>query len=80
MNVVVTGTKTVDEFKNKRDEMEQLAIKCYKHHKKPLGSKWDKGEPVKVWYSVDDNICVQYMNGSCYKYRIYDNYKRVKLE
>lgn len=67
MHIVVKGTKTVDEYKSVKSKIEELAERCYAAHKSAAGT-WDDGQPVKVWYDPDGNLCVEYESGKWWHY------------
>lgn len=68
MHIVVKGTKTVQEFKEKQKMMSDLAVMCFRTHKNCVG-QWNNGEPVKVWFDQYENLCIEYSSGSYFHYR-----------
>jgi hypothetical protein len=67
MHTVIKGTKTIKEFKEKQRFMEQKATECCNRHKEAV-EDWKEGEPVKVWFDMDDNLCIEYESGKCWHY------------
>lgn len=74
MNIVIKNTKTVDEYKQKHDEMQEKALFCYQEHKRAF-EKWQEGEPIKVWTDSADNLCIEYASGNWWHYKVQDNKK-----
>ena len=66
-NTVIKGTKTIDEYKKKLLFMNQKATEFYSRHKEAV-EDWKEGEPVKVWFDMDDNLCIEYESGKCWHY------------
>lgn len=66
-NTVIKGTKTIDEYKKKLSFMNQKAAEFYNKHKEAV-ENWTEGEPVKVWFDMDDNLCIEYDSGNCWHY------------
>lgn len=66
-HTVIKGTKTIDEYKKKQMFMEQKATEFYNKHKEAV-ENWTEGEPVKVWFDMDDNLCIEYDSGNCWHY------------
>lgn len=66
-NTVIKGTKTIDEYKKKQMFMEQKATEFYNKHKEAV-ENWTEGEPVKVWFDMDENLCIEYDSGNCWHY------------
>lgn len=71
MHTVIKGTKTVEEFKKKQEELENLAQKAYESHKM-FCEDWRYGEPVKVWNEEGSEVCVQYESGKYWHYKDLD--------
>lgn len=67
MHTVIKGTKTVDEFKELKEYLEQRAKEHYKSHKKAFET-WRFGEIDKVWIDKDGFICIQYESGDWWHY------------
>lgn len=67
LNTVIKGTKTIAEFKEVKERMESLTEKYYKAHKSACGD-WTNGEPTKVWWDMDGNLCIEYENGKWWHY------------
>lgn len=66
-HTVIKGTKTIDEYREKQRFMEQKAAEFYNRHKEAV-ENWTEGEPVKVWFDMDDNLCIEYDSGNCWHY------------
>lgn len=66
-HTVIKGTKTIDEYKKKQMFMEQKATEFYNKHKEAV-ENWTEGEPVKVWFDMDENLCIEYDSGNCWHY------------
>lgn len=54
-------------FKEVKEQMEQLTKTCYERHKS-VWEKWENGEPVKSWFDNDGNLCIEYENGKWWHY------------
>lgn len=67
MHTVIKGTKTIKEFKEKQRFMEQKATEFYNKHKEAV-ENWTEGEPVKVWFDMDENLCIEYESGNWWHY------------
>ena len=67
MNTVIKGTKTIAEFKRVREDMENLARANYARHKEAV-EDWREGEPVKVWFDVENILCIKYESGNSWHY------------
>lgn len=67
LHTVIKGTKTITEFKEVKERMESLTEKYYKAHKSACGD-WKNGEPTKVWWDMDGNLCIEYENGKWWHY------------
>lgn len=66
-HTVIKGTKTIDEYEKKLLFMNQKATEFYSRHKEAV-EDWKEGEPVKVWFDMDDNLCIEYESGKCWHY------------
>ena len=66
-HTVIKGTKTIDEYKKKQMFMEQKATEFYNKHKEAV-ENWTEGEPVKVWFDMDENLCIEYESGNWWHY------------
>lgn len=66
-HTVIKGTKTIDEYKKKQMFMEQKATEFYNKHKEAVES-WTEGEPVKVWFDMNDDLCIEYESGKWWHY------------
>lgn len=67
MNTVIKGTKTIAEYKSVCESMENLAIANYNRHKEAF-EEWKEGEPVKVWFDFEGNLCIEYESGKWWHY------------
>lgn len=76
MHLVVKGTKTIEEFKEKKSKLEVMA-KRYSAEHIDKAISWGHGEPVKAWYaessrndgSLDANeIWIEYRDGESFRY------------
>ena len=67
MHIVVKGTKSIAEFKAVKETMEKLTDECVSRHKQAV-ENWAEGEPVKVWFDIDNNLCIQYESGNWWHY------------
>lgn len=68
IHYVIKGTQTISEYKNVRSEMEQRMIECAEAHHKACET-WTHGEPTRVWYDSQGNICIDYEDGNYWHYR-----------
>ena len=66
-HTVIKGTKTIDEYEKKLLFMNQKATEFYSRHKKAV-EDWKEGEPVKVWFDMNDDLCIEYESGKCWHY------------
>ena len=66
-HTVIKGTKTIDEYKKKQMFMEQKATEFYNKHKEAV-EDWEEGEPVKVWFDMNDDLCIEYESGKWWHY------------
>lgn len=64
---VIKETPTITEYKELKDKMERLAKTCYENHKSAWEC-WNNGEPVKIWWDADGNLCIEYESGEWYHY------------
>lgn len=67
MNTVIKGCKTIGEFKEAQQKLEELAELAYKNHKSSV-ENWNEGEPVKTWYDSNENVCIEYESGNYWHY------------
>ena len=72
MDAVIRGAKTIDEFKKRRADMEQQAMKYYNAHRTAC-EDWRDGEPSRTLYSWDGSLIVEYESGRWWHYRDTDN-------
>lgn len=72
MNIVIKGTKTIEEFKEVKAQMEKRALNNFEKHKN-FFENWQEGEIVKVWYEDYKNkdvICIEYESGNWWHYNV----------
>ena len=67
VHTVIKGTKTIAEFKELREKMEQLTEVYFNNHKQAF-ENWENGEPVKAWWDSNSNLCIEYENGKWWHY------------
>ena len=67
VHTVIKGTKTIVEFKELREKMEHLTEVYFNNHKSAW-ENWENGEPVKVWWDSNNNLCIEYENGKWWHY------------
>lgn len=67
LHTVIKGTKTIAEFKELKEKMEHLTETYYNNHKSAW-ENWENGEPTKVWFDMDGNLCIEYENGKWWHY------------
>lgn len=67
MHIVVKGAKTIAEYKRVYKYMENLAMACYAKHKEAY-EEWGEGEPVRVWFDFERNLCIEYESGKMWFY------------
>lgn len=66
---VIKHTKTIAEYKKVRTDMQNRADKYFHEHLQAYHDEWTNGEPVKAWYDIDGNLCVEYESGQWWHYR-----------
>ena len=67
VHTVIKGTKTIAEFKELREKMENLTEVYFNDHKSAW-ENWENGEPVKAWWDNNNNLCIEYENGKWWHY------------
>lgn len=67
MQTVIKGTKTVSEYKQRKKLLEDLANQCFSVHFNAVGV-WGYGQPIKAWFDLNENLCLEYENGSVFTY------------
>ena len=72
MDVVIRDAKTIEEFKNRRADMEQRATRYYETHRAAC-EDWRHGEPSRVMFSWDGSFIIEYESGQWWHYRDTDN-------
>lgn len=72
MDVVIRDAKTIEEFKTRRSDMEQRAMRYYETHR-AVCEDWQDGEPSRALYSWDGSFIVEYTSGRWWHYRDTEN-------
>lgn len=72
MHVVVKNTKTIEEYKQTMQTMEEQAEAFYKVHKNACET-WKHGEPVKVEKDNVGALCITYDSGTWFHYKLTPN-------
>lgn len=67
MHIVIKGTKTIEEFKQRKAEMEEKALRYSEAHRRAF-EVWREGNIEKVWLDADGTLCIQYESGSWWHY------------
>ena len=67
VHTVIKETKTIAEFKELREKMENLTEVYFNDHKSAW-ENWENGEPVKAWWDNNNNLCIEYENGKWWHY------------
>ena len=67
MQTVIKGTNSIAEYKTVKETMEKLTDEFASRHKQAVES-WAEGEPVKAWFDMDNNLCIQYESGNWWHY------------
>lgn len=67
MNTVIKGTKSIAEYKAVKETMEKLTDEFASRHKQAV-ENWAEGEPVKAWFDMDNNLCIEYESGKWWHY------------
>lgn len=57
MKTIIKGTKTIEEYKAAKATLEQEAMRRYERNP-------EHGEPVTAYYSIDDEIVVEFSDGT----------------
>jgi len=68
IEVVVKGTKTIEEFKKVRASMEERAERYSKQHISAC-ENWQEGLPVKCWRGQYGVLWIEYESGHCWQYK-----------
>lgn len=68
IKVVVSGTKTIEEFKQVKASMEERARRYSKQHIASC-EHWQDGCPVKCWRGSLGVLWIEYESGHCWQYR-----------
>lgn len=48
------------------DKLKKVPVKIDRH--KQAFENWSEGEPVKVWFDSDNNLCIEYESGNWWHY------------
>lgn len=67
LNTVIKGTSTIEEYKQVKEKMETLVKEFSEKHMTEVGD-WTHGEPVKTWWGIDGDLCIEYEDGYCCSY------------
>ena len=67
METVIKHTKTIAEYKQLKEFMENTAKTFAENHKQAV-EHWEHGEISKVWIDANSNICIEYNSGSWWHY------------
>lgn len=65
--MVIKGTKTIEEFKEVKARMEELAVEMSKKHCQAC-KDWKEGGITKVWFDKNSNLCIEYESGKWWHY------------
>lgn len=68
IEVVVKGTKTIEEFKRVREDMLKRAERYSRKHIASC-ENWQEGFPVKCWRGAFGVLWIEYESGHCWQYR-----------
>lgn len=68
IDCIISGTKTIDEFKRVRASMEERAERYSKQHISAC-ENWQEGLPVKCWRGQYGVLWIEYESGNCWQYR-----------
>lgn len=68
IEVVVKGTKTIEEFKRVREDMQKRAERYSRKHIASC-ENWQEGYPVKCWRGAFGVLWIEYESGHCWQYR-----------
>jgi hypothetical protein len=67
IEVVVKGTKTIEEFKRMRENMLKRAERYSKRHIASC-EHWQEGLPVKCWRGEHGLLWIEYESGHAWQY------------
>ena len=67
MDVVIKGTKTIEEFKQVKASMEERAERYSRRHIASC-EHWQDGCPVKCWRGSYGSLWIEYESGNCWQY------------
>lgn len=68
IDVVVKGTKTIEEFKKVQAEMRTRAERYSTKHINSC-ENWQEGLPVKCWRGAFGALWIEYESGHCWQYK-----------
>ena len=66
MRTVIKGTKTIEEYKELKSRMEELAVQAYEKHR-AMCENWNYGGIEKVRFD-NELLSIEYESGQCYHY------------
>ncbi len=67
IDTIITGTKTIDEYKKLRANMQEQAERYSQQHMAAT-EIWQYGLPVKCWRSDSADLCIEYKSGQWWHY------------
>ena len=67
MDVVIKGTKTIEEFKQVKASMEERAERYSRRHIASC-EHWQDSYPVKCWKGSFGALWIEYESGKCWQY------------
>lgn len=67
MDVVIRGTKTIEEFKQVRENMLRRADRYSRKHIASC-EHWQEGLPVKCWRGERGSLWIKYESGHAWQY------------
>lgn len=68
MHTVIKGTKTIAEYKQVQEYMQEKARAYFDAHKAGC-EEWTHGLPEKIWREGEDVLCIEYTDGSWWHYQ-----------
>lgn len=67
MHTVIKGTKTIAEYKQVQEDMQEKARAYFDAHKAGC-EEWTHGLPEKIWRE-GDVLCIEYADGNWWHYK-----------
>lgn len=68
LTTVIKHTKSIAEYKAVRADMQSRADRYFHEHLHAY-NEWTDGEPARVWYDIDGNLCIEYESGRWWHYK-----------